>query len=80
MTRPRRRHGATTTTATADLEERLERVAAELAHAERELDTVTAERRAYRAALVRIANAKSGVWGTIAREALVPPLREAGEP
>jgi hypothetical protein len=32
---------------------------------------VTAEER-YRLALVRIANAQSGVWGRIAREALHP--------
>ena len=54
------------------LEQRRELMAAELEHLEAELDAQHADRRRYRAALERIANAESGVWGWIARDALDP--------
>lgn len=56
----------------AELERRRALMAAELEHLEAELEQRRLERRRYRAALERIAEAESGVWGWIAHEALYP--------
>ena len=59
------RHGVTLEARVDELDRQLELMADEQIRREAELDR-------YRAALVRIADAESGVWGWIAHDALHP--------